>query len=255
VVMQFHQFLYGSDNYGVLAHDEASGETALVDAGDAAAALAALKAKGWSLTQIWITHHHGDHTAGLMDVKTATGAEVIGPNPVSTPIEGVDRQMGDGDTFAFGGMDVKVIHTPGHTTDMINFYLPDVNVVFTGDTLFTLGCGRIFEGDPAMMWASLSKLAALPDETIVYSAHEYTMANAKFAASVDVVNPNLDVRIMEVKAKRERGAATSPTTIAMERSTNPFLRAADPSIRAYLDMEAASDAEVFAEIRKRKDNF
>ena len=226
-----------------------------MDAGDAAAALDALKAKGWSLTQIWITHHHGDHTAGLMDVKVETGAEVIGPAPVSSPIEGVDRRMGDGDVFAFAGQDVKVIHTPGHTTDMINFYLPEAGVVFTGDTLFTLGCGRIFEGDAAMMWESLKKLIALPDETIVYSAHEYTMANAKFAASVDVANPNLDVRIMEVKAKRDRGAATSPSTIAMERATNPFLRASDPSIRAYLDMESASDAEVFAEIRKRKDNF
>lgn len=253
--MEFHQFPYGSDNYGVLVHDTVSGETAMVDAGDAQAALDALRAKGWSLTQIWITHHHGDHTAGLMDVKAATGANVIGPKLVSQPIAGLDRELGEGDTFAFGGMDVKVIHTPGHTTDMINFYMADAGVVFTGDTLFTLGCGRIFEGNPTMMWESLCKLAALPDETIVYSAHEYTLANAKFAASVDVANPNLDVRIMEVKAKRERGAATSPSTIAMEKATNPFLRAADPSIRAYLDMDKATDAEVFAEIRKRKDNF
>lgn len=255
MVMEFFQFPYGSDNYGVLVHDAESGETALVDAGDAGAALKALKTKGWTLTQIWITHHHGDHTVGLMDVKNATGAEVIGPNPVSTSIKGLDRQMGDGDTFAFGGMDVRVIHTPGHTTDMINFHIAEAGVAFTGDTLFTLGCGRLFEGDAAMMWESLSKLIALPDETIIYSAHEYTMANAKFAASVDTANPSLDVRIMEVKAKRERGAATSPTSLSMEKATNPFLRANDPSIRAFLNMEAATDAEVFAEIRKRKDNF
>ncbi|MGB0411435.1 MAG: hydroxyacylglutathione hydrolase [Pikeienuella sp.] len=253
--MKFHQFAYGSDNYGVLVHDETSGQTALVDAGDAGAALAALKETGWTLSHIWITHHHWDHTDGLAEVKAATGAEVIGPHQVSQPIDGLDREMGEGDVFAFGGTDVRVLHTPGHTTDMINFYLPDVGVVFTGDTLFTLGCGRIFEGNPAMMWESLSKLADLPAETIVYSAHEYTLANAKFAASVDADNPDLVAQISAVKAKRERGEATSPSTIGMERATNPFLRAADPAIRACLGMETASDAEVFAEIRKRKDNF
>ena len=253
MALQFHQFSYMSDNYGVLIHEPATGETAMVDAGDADAAMAALKETGWTLSHILITHHHGDHTAGLAAVKEATGATVIGPdNPA---IKGVDERYGDGDIFVFAGHVCRCIHTPGHTLDMLNFHFPDDGVIFTGDTLFTLGCGRVFEGDKPMMWASLKKLISLPPETVVYSAHEYTLANAKFALSVDPGNSALQRRTLDFEQMRERGEATSPTTMAEEMETNPFLRAADPGIRAHLGMEGASDEEVFAEIRSRKDSF
>lgn len=252
--MEVHQFAYNDDNYGALVRSP-DGAVAMVDAGDADAALAALAETGWTLNQIWITHHHWDHTDGLAKVKAETGAEVIGPAPESKPIAGLDRRVGDGDAFMLGETEVRAIHTPGHTTDMINFHVPSMHLVFTGDTLFTLGCGRIFEGDPAMMWASLEKLMALPDETVVYSAHEYTLANARFAVTVDPDNEALANRSEIVAELRAKGEPTSPTTIAAEKVTNPFLRAADPGIKAHLGMEGASDAEVFAEIRKRKDNF
>ncbi|MEM7270650.1 MAG: hydroxyacylglutathione hydrolase [Pseudomonadota bacterium] len=255
MALEMHQFPYMSDNYGVLIHAPETGETAMVDAGDADAARKALAETGWKLTHILITHHHGDHTAGLSAIKAETGATVIGPAPESQPIGGLDERYGDGDEFTWAGRVCRAIHTPGHTLDMINFYFPEEGVVFTGDTLFTLGCGRVFEGDKAMMWSSLSKLIALPPETIVYSAHEYTLANAAFALSVDPNNTALVERAEAIKAMRDRGEPTSPTTMAEEMATNPFLRAADPVLRSYLGMETASDAEVFAEVRTRKDNF
>lgn len=251
--LEFHQFAYNSDNYGVLVHDPASGATACVDAGDAGAAQAALSAKGWQLTQIWITHHHWDHTDGLATLKAATGAEVLGPVERSQPIAGLDRHLDGGDSFVFGGQVVQILHTPGHTTDMINFYLPEAGVVFTGDTLFVMGCGRLFEGTPAIMWDSLQKLAALPPETVIYCAHEYTVASAAFALTVDPGNAALRARADEVAALRAKGAPTVPTRLDAELQTNPFLRAADPGIRAHLGMAEASDADVFARIRALKD--
>ncbi len=253
--LEIHLFSYLSDNYGVLLHDPASGATAAVDAGDGDAYLAALEEKGWKLTELWITHHHWDHVQGLEQIKKATGCTVIGPVENSKAIAGLDVWLGDGDTFRFAGRKVQVIATPGHTTDMINYYLPEEKLVFTGDTLFTLGCGRIFEGTPQMMWESLSKLMALPPHTVVYSAHEYTLANAKFALSVDPGNTMLQSRARGFEAAREKGRPTVPSTMSEELQTNPFLRASDPDIRKLLGMEGASDAEVFAEIRKRKDNF
>lgn len=253
--LQYHQFPYMNDNYGVLVHSADTGETACIDAGDAAAYEAALKETGWKLSHIFITHHHGDHTAGLAALKQSTGAKAIGPAPLSSPINGLDSNVNDGDTFSFAGCEVKVIHTPGHTTDMMNFYLPSEGVVFTGDTLFTLGCGRVFEGDMAMMWSSLEKLIALPADTIVYSSHEYTQANAAFAQSVDPDNEKLKARSAQIDELRSQGKATVPTTLAEELETNPFVRPSDPAIRAHLGMADASDAEVFAEIRTRKDNF
>ncbi len=175
------QFTYGSDNYGVLLHDAATGQTACVDAGDAQATISALSARGWTLSHLLITHHHGDHTAGVMKIKQATQCLVIGPEPVSQPIAGIDTQVGDGDQFVFAERQVEVLHTPGHTIDMINFHFPDDKLVFTGDTLFSMGCGRLFEGDAAMMLASINKLKALPADTTVYCAHEYTATNARFA--------------------------------------------------------------------------
>jgi len=252
---QIFQFSYNADNYGVLIHDAETGETACVDAGDCGAYQSALAAKGWSLSQIWITHHHGDHTAGLTELKKATGAQVLGPNPASTPISGIDEFLGEGEKFSFAGRDVSVLETPGHTLDMINFYIADEAIVFTGDTLFALGCGRLFEGTAHQMWDSLSKLMVLPDETVVYCSHEYTKANADFALSVDPNNAALTARAEKIATLRAAGKPTVPSTIGLERETNPFVRPGDAAIRAQLGMESADDAAVFAEIRKRKDNF
>lgn len=244
---------YGGDNYAFLLQDAESGATACVDAGDGDAILAALEATGWRLSEIWITHHHGDHVAGLAQVKAATGARVRGPEPHGQPIHGLDDRLEHGDDFNFAGRAVHVIATPGHTLDMINFHLPTEAVVFTGDTLFTLGCGRLFEGTPEMMWHSLTRLAALPDATRAYGAHEYTAANARFALSVDPDNAALAARAAEVQAARAEGRPTVPTTIGEERATNPFLRASDPAMKAHLGMAGVEDAAAFAEIRARKD--
>jgi len=248
-------YAYGSDNYGVLLHCTETSATASVDCGDAAAAEKALADKGWTLSHIWVTHHHADHVAGLQALKAATGARVIGPNRSQSPINGIDDVVGDGDSFEFAGRTVDVIHTPGHTLDMLNFHLPTEALLFSGDTLFTLGCGRLFEGDADMMWKSLCKLMSLPTETLVYGSHEYTLANAAFAVTVDGRNTALLEQIDAVQRLRDAGEPTVPSTIGMELTTNPFLRAGDVAIREGLGMLAASDAEVFAEVRRLKDNF
>jgi len=253
--LEKHLYPYGGDNYGVLLHCSDTGLTASVDCGDAQATLDALTKTGWILSEIWLTHHHGDHTAGTQALKKSTGAKVIGPNRSQTPIQGVDQVVGDGDTFEFASRAVQVLHTPGHTLDMLNYYLPAESLLFSGDTLFTLGCGRLFEGDAPMMWKSLLKLSALPKDTVIYGSHEYTLANAAFAVTVDPDNEKLKDRVTEIKTLREAGEPTVPTTLAMELQTNPFLRADDLNIRHHLNMVGASDADVFAEIRARKDGF
>jgi len=251
MALEIHQFAYGQDNYGVLLHDGDSRETAMIDAGDATAARTALGETGWQLTQIWITHHHGDHTAGLLDIAAETGAATYGPVGVS----GVATTLAGGDRFAFAGRQVDVLATPGHTLDMLNFHLETEKLAFTGDTLFAMGCGRLFEGDAAMMWDSLGKLMAFDDDTVIYCSHEYTAANAAFALSVDPDNHALQRRAKAVAELRVAGLPTVPTIMGLERETNPFLRAGDAAIRKGLGMESASDAAVFAEIRRRKDNF
>ena len=256
--LQFHQVSFtgaAGINYLAFIHSPATGETACVDAGDAGTLLAALSDKGWNLTHLWVTHHHLDHVEGLAAVKASTGCQVIGPKHQSQPIAGLDVLVEEGDSFEFGGQKVEVLQTPGHTLDMVNYYIPSAKTVFTGDTLFSLGCGKIFEGNPAMMWDSLSKLAALPADTVVYSSHEYTEGNARFAVTVDPDNAALKTRAEKVFALRAKGKPTVPSLMSEELATNPFLRAGDTAIRGYLGMADASDAEVFAEIRKRKDNF
>lgn len=248
--LEFHQFSCLNDNFGVLVHNPATGETVSIDAPDDAAIRAALAQKGWKLTHILVTHHHGDHVQGVAPLKAESGCTVIGPdNPA---IAGVDRTVKDGDVFELLGDEVAVIATPGHTLDMLNFHFRKAGAVFTGDTLFAMGCGRVFEGTPAMMWESLKKLMALPPHTAVYCGHEYTLSNGRFSLTVDGGNEALKARVAEVEKLREAGKPTLPTTIALELATNPFLRAADPAIRANLGMENASDAEVFTEIRERK---
>lgn len=254
MALHFHQFAYRSDNYGVLVHEDETGETACIDAGDADAMFAALDEKGWRLSELWITHHHADHTSHLSEIKEKTGCLVIGPDYGSS-ISGLDKAIKEGDNFEFAGHNVTPIHTPGHTMDMLNYYIEDGKVLFSGDTLFVMGCGRLFEGSAQLMWQSLQKLMSLPEDTIIYCAHEYTQANVTFALSVDPQNEALQNRSELIASLRRTGESTVPTMLSIELATNPFLRAGDKAIREHLNMMDAEDADVFAEIRKRKDNF
>lgn len=244
-----------SDNFGVLIHCPESGVTASIDAPEFDAIVAAAKRHGWKITHIFTTHHHGDHVEANLALKEKYGCEIIGPREEAVAIPGLDQAVGDGDSFDFGGHTVRVIETPGHTAGHVCYHLPDDKLLFAADTLFALGCGRLFERPAADMWHSLQKLAALPDETAVYFGHEYTLSNARFALSIDPDNERLKARAAEIEQKRQRGEYTIPTTLGLEKETNPFLRAADPAIRRNLLMEGSSDTEVFAEIRKRKDHF
>jgi len=244
-----------SDNFGVLLHDPVSGATASIDAPEEGPILDALARRGWTLSHIFTTHHHNDHVEANLALKERFGATIIGPAGEAARIPGIDQALNDGDSFDFAGRRVEVIVTPGHTLGHICFHLPEEKLLFAADTLFALGCGRLFEGTPAQMWGSLTRLAALPDDTIVYFGHEYTLSNARFAKTIDPDNAALLSRVAEIESLRAAGGFTAPTTIGVEKATNPFLRAADPAIRRHLDMETASDGEVFAEIRARKDRF
>jgi len=249
------QFPCLSDNYGFLVHDPESGETATIDTPDADRILAEADAAGWRITQIWNTHHHPDHAGGNAAVRAATGARIIAPSYDAHRIPDIDVPVSDGDTVALGRHEARVLFTPGHTLGHVCYHFANDRIAFVGDTLFALGCGRLFEGSPEQMWASLSRLAAWPEETRIYCAHEYTQANAAFALSVDPDNRDLQAYAAAVEAERARGEPTVPTTIGAELAANPFLRPADPAIRKRLGLEAADDTAVFAEIRRRKDNF
>ncbi len=251
--LEIHQFTCRDDNFGVLVHDPDTGMTASIDTPEEAPIRAALAEKGWVLSHIFNTHHHPDHVEGNAGLKADFDCTIIGPVDEAGKIPGIDKKVGDGDAFTFGSAEVKIIGTPGHTLGEISYYIADDGVVFTGDALFALGCGRVFEGTPAMMWQSLEKLAALPRDTKVYCGHEYTLANAGFAVTIDPENAALLARVEEIKSLRARDLPTLPTTIGVELDTNPFLRPSDPAIRRELGMDSASDAEVFAEIRGRKD--
>lgn len=245
-----------SDNYAYLAHDPATGTTAVIDAPEAAPIIAALDQRKWQADLVLITHHHWDHVEGLDGIKARfPAARVVGAKADETRLPQLDIALDEGQEIALGQETGSVIDVSGHTVGHIAYHFPDSKVVFTADSLMAMGCGRVFEGTMPMMWASLSKLAALPAETLVCSGHEYTEANARFAVTVDPKNPELDRRIDAIKAKRARGEPTVPSLLSEELVTNPFLRAADPGIRAHLGMEDASDADVFAEIRSRKDRF
>lgn len=241
-----HQFPCLSDNYGFLVRDEATGLAACIDTPEAGPILATLRQLGWRLDLILNTHWHPDHAGGNAEIKAATGATIVGPAEVErlTP---VDRKVGGGDEVMLGQTRFQVIDTGGHTLGHVSYYAAADRVAFVGDTLFTLGCGRMFEGDAAQMWASLQRLAALPDDTAVYCAHEYTASNARFALSVDE-DAGLKARTAEIFAARERGQPTVPTTIGAEKATNPFLRA--PLLRPGL-----APHEAFGAIRAAKDHF
>ena len=253
--LQIHLFECLSDNYGVLIHDPASGATASIDAPEEAPIIAALKETGWSLSHILVTHHHADHTDANLPLKQRFGATIVGNKADAQRIPGIDVMVEGGGTFDFAGHEAKVFDTSGHTIGHITYYFADDGVAFAGDTLFTLGCGRVFEGTMDQMWASLAKFRDLPGDTVIYSGHEYTQANARFALSVDPGNSALQARAAEIDELRAKGKPTVPTTIARELETNPFLRPGNAAIRTHLAMPNASDAEVFAEIRRRKDSF
>lgn len=250
------QFPYLSDNYGVLLHDSYTQQTVAIDAGDDIAYNQALDSKGWRLSQIWVTHHHWDHTDGINALYERWQCDVIGPAKHSAnPIAHLSTGLMEGDIFQFADMPVEILHTPGHTLDMINYYLSSENILFAGDTLFSLGCGRVFEGTMDMMSQSVSKISALPDETIIYCSHEYTQANGKFALSVDADNQMLISRINEVELLIKQGKPSIPTNLKLEKQTNPFLRASSPAIQNKLGLKNASEAELFAALRAAKDNF
>jgi hydroxyacylglutathione hydrolase len=250
--LEIHQFPILSDNYGVLIRDHASGAVASIDCGHAPAVAAALKAKGWTLTSILTTHHHADHTDGNLEIKKLTGCNIIGPKVEAARIPGIDVSVAHGDTFKFGTFEVQVIETPGHTLGHIAFHIPAAHVAFVGDTLFPLGCGRVLEGTMDMMWGALQRVAALPSDTMLYCGHEYTAANARFALTIEPENAALQARVAEITALRTAGKPTVPSRLDAELATNPFLRAANPAIRARLGLVAAEDWQVFGEIRERK---
>jgi hydroxyacylglutathione hydrolase len=243
------------DNYAYLVHDKASGQVAAVDPSEAGPVLQALAAHGLKLTHVLNTHHHFDHTGGNLELKETTGARIVGPKADADRIPGIDLALGEGDTFALGEASARVFDIPAHTKGHIAFWFEQDKALFTGDTLFAMGCGRLFEGTPAQMWASLSKLAGLPDDTRVYCGHEYTLANGRFALTLEPANPDLRQRMVDVEACRSRGEPTIPSTIGLERRTNPFLRPSSAELRATLGLQAASLVEVFAETRRRKDVF
>jgi hydroxyacylglutathione hydrolase len=255
MTLEIEQFMCRSDNFGILARDAETGVTALVDAPEERPILEAIERTGWTPTLLLITHHHADHVEANLALKERFGLTIVGPAKEADRIPGIDRQLGEGDTVRVGNQEARVIETPGHTAGHISYHFADAGIAFTADTLFALGCGRLFECKPPVMLESLRKLAALPLETVIYCGHEYTESNARFALSVDPTNSALKERAQKIEALRREGKPTLPTTLAEEMATNPFLRWHDPVIRRNLGMENASDEEVFSEIRKRKDVF
>jgi hydroxyacylglutathione hydrolase len=244
-----------SDNYAYLIRDPASDAVGIVDPSEAAPVEAALAERGWKLTHVINTHHHFDHTGGNLELKEKWGAEVVGPAADRERIPGIDRAVADGEVWRFGTQEARVMDIPGHTKGHIAFWFEASKAVFTGDTLFALGCGRMFEGTAPQMWASLSKLAALPDDTRVYCGHEYTQSNARFALTMEPDNAALKSYAAEVDRLRAEGKPTIPTTIGREKAANPFLRAREPSLGRQAGVAGGDPVAVFAETRLRKDNF
>jgi hydroxyacylglutathione hydrolase len=252
---QIHLFRCLQDNFGVLVHDPSSGATAAIDAPEASAVDAALKAAGWKLTDILVTHHHGDHTGGIVELKQRHNCRVTAPRKEAAKIPAVDVQVGEGDTVAVGGLSARVIETPGHTLGQVNYFFPADKLLFAGDTLFSIGCGRVIEGTPALMWQSLLKLRALPDDTRLYCGHEYTAANIRFAKTIEQNNAALAAREQEAGRQLAAGQPTVPSLMGAEKKENVFLRADDPAVAAAVGLAGKSAVEVFTEVRMRKNKF
>jgi hydroxyacylglutathione hydrolase len=253
--LQIATVLCLSDNYAYLAHDAATGATAVIDVPEAAPILNALASRQWHASHILITHHHDDHIQGVKVLAAATGARVIGAAADAHRLPALDETVSDGDTVRVGMSAGVVMEVPGHTVGHIAFYFADSGVVFTADSLMACGCGRLFEGTPAQMWNSLSRLAALPPDTLVCSGHEYTQSNIRFALTIEPDNAALKARAEAVSVARAKGLPTVPVRLSEELATNPFLRAGLPSVKAAVGMPGAADGNVFAEIRTRKDRF
>ncbi|MXO85507.1 hydroxyacylglutathione hydrolase [Altererythrobacter aurantiacus] len=251
--LQVHQFPCLSDNYGFLLHDPDSGETACIDTPEADVILREAETKGWRITQIWNTHWHPDHAGGNEAIKEATGCKITAPAAEAERIAGIDRTVEDGEIVALGDHQARVIDVGGHTMGHIAYYLPQDSLAFVGDSVFALGCGRMFEGSPEQFWQSLERIKALPQDTTLYCAHEYTQANAKFALHADPDNTALAAYAKEVDEARRRGEATVPTTLSREMATNPFLRADSDDMRERWGGNAPH--ETFAALRSAKDAF
>lgn len=250
-MLEIHQFPCLADNYGFLVHEPTTGATATVDTPDAAEILRQAQEKGWRITDIWNTHWHPDHAGGNAALKEATGASVTGPEEIARIGQAPDRIVWEGDEIKLGNAKARVLDVGGHTLGHIAYVFDAEKIAFVGDALFSMGCGRLFEGDASQMWRSLSKIAALPPDTTLYCAHEYTESNARFALSVDADNPDLQARAEDVRRLRAAQSPTVPTTLDLELRTNPFLRA--PALKFSLGK--SSDVEAFAELRRRKDVF
>ncbi|MFK4002428.1 hydroxyacylglutathione hydrolase [Qipengyuania sp. NPDC077563] len=251
-MLEIHQFPCLSDNYGYLLHDPDSGETAAIDTPDGAEYLRQAKAKGWTISHIWNTHWHPDHAGGNKAIIEATGAKVIAPQEVEK-LSPIDTLVSHGDVVKLGQHEARVIDVSGHTNGHVAFHLPADDIAFVGDSVFALGCGRMFEGEPTQFWNSLDRIRQLPPQTTLYCAHEYTQANAKFALHADPENPELAAYAGEIDAKRARGEPTIPTSLERELKTNPFLRADSPEMQARWGGE--KPAETFAALRAAKDSF
>jgi hydroxyacylglutathione hydrolase len=252
-MLEVHQFPCLDDNYGYLLHDPASGETACIDTPDAGAYLAAAKVTGWTITQIWNTHWHPDHAGGNEAIKAESGCTITAPAAEADKIAGIDRTVGQGDAVMIGKFTADVIDVGGHTNGHIAYHLPEAKIAFVGDAVFALGCGRMFEGTPPQFWASLSRVKALPADTLLYCAHEYTQSNARFALHADPDNTALQAYAQEIADKRARGEWTVPTRLQRELATNPFLRADDPAMQAKWG--GGNAVATFAALRAAKDTF
>lgn len=255
MALEVHLVPMLSDNYGYLLHEPEAGFTAIVDPSEAGPVLKAAEEKGWKLTHVINTHHHWDHTGGNLELKQAAGATVVGPAYERERIPGIDVSVSEDKPFALGAAQAQILHVPGHTKGQVSLWFADDAALFTGDTLFAMGCGRLFEGTPEQMWQSLSKLMKLPDNARVYCGHEYTLNNGEFALTLEPENADLKARMAEVRALREQGRPTIPSTMGLEKKTNPFLRPDSPELRASVGMKNADTVDVFAEVRKRKDGF
>jgi len=254
-MLEVYQFPCLSDNYGYLIHDTVNNLTATIDTPEIGPINKALADKGWKLTHILNTHHHFDHAGGNLELKSQWNCTIVGAKSDAKRIPGIDIEMTDGEIYQFGDHQAMVFDVSGHTIGHIAFYFADDHMLFSGDALFALGCGRLFEGTPEQMWTSLSKLKALPDATTVYCAHEYTAANAAFALSVEPDNQALQSRAAEIKSLRAANKPTVPSNLGVEKATNPFLRPDSEALQKMLDMTGAPTVEVFAETRRRKDSF
>jgi hydroxyacylglutathione hydrolase len=252
---QTQLFLCLKDNFGVLLHDPDSGATAAIDAPEAAAVEAALKATGWRLTDILVTHHHHDHTGGIEELKQRHRCRIVAPDAEADGIPEVDETVREGDRVRVGALEGRVIETPGHTAGHISYAFGPDKLVFVGDTLFSIGCGRVIEGTPQMMWQSLLKLRALPDDTRIYCGHEYTQANIRFAKTIEPGNAALIKREQEVLRLGAARQPTIPSTMGEEKAANPFLRADVPALAQSLGLGSAPPWQVFADIRERKNKF